>query len=150
MPTGTGSSCSRHYPPVHLAEHNDELVRQQAEDIYATARAALREMRAEPNPYLALYMAHLSIEKMLKCIIWTRGKTFEHGHNLVVLLKRALTDEPIEPGKLDYLSELNNFQTAGKYPIEMKNIVEHTDKVFIQHAMNNMEEVLEWLSSIMK
>lgn len=107
-------------------------------------------MRAEPNPYLALYMAHLSIEKMLKCIIWTRNRAFEHGHNLIVLLRRAITDQSIDPWILDYLSELNNFQTAGKYPVEMRIILEKTDAVFIEHAMNNMEEVLEWLSNTMK
>lgn len=95
-------------------------------------------------------MAHLSIEKMLKCIIWTRNRAFEHGHNLIVLLRRAITDQSIDPWILDYLSELNNFQTAGKYPVEMRIILEKTDAVFIEHAMNNMEEVLEWLSNTMK
>ncbi len=41
---------SEHYPPAHLAEHASESFRKQADDIYATARAAIREMRSEPNP----------------------------------------------------------------------------------------------------
>lgn len=144
---GIGPSCAKHYPPIHLAEHTLDSIRKQTDDAYATARAALREKRFEPNPYLSLYLAHLSIEKMIKCVIWSRIKTFEHGHNLITLLERAIPDETPPQWMMDFLSELNNFQTAGKYPIEMEKITNRTDDTFIQSATSNMEEVLAWLSS---
>ena len=146
---GVGPSCAKHYPPAHLAEHASESIRKQADDIYATARAAIREMRSEPNPYLSLYLAHLAIEKMLKCVIWSRDKRFEHGHDLVTLFRRALSDESTPDWIREFAQKLNAFQTAAKYPVEMDIIISRTDRDFIESALSKMEEVLVWLSNKM-
>lgn len=144
---GAGPSCAKHYPPAHLVGHVSESIRKQADDIYATARAAIREMRSEPNPYLSLYLGHLAIEKMLKCVIWSHNKRFEHGHDLVTLFRRALPDESIPDWIREFAQKLNAFQTAGKYPVEMDMIISRTDRDFVENALSNMEEVLTWLSA---
>jgi|GEM_PF-4944345 len=144
---GVGPSCAKHYPPAHLVEHASESIRKQADDIYATARAAIREMRSEPNPYLSLYLAHLAIEKMLKCVIWSRDKRFEHGHDLVTLFRRAVTDVSAPDWIREFAQKLNAFQTAGKYPVEMDMIISRTARDFIENALPKMEEVLVWLST---
>ena len=93
--------------------------------------------------------AHLAIEKMLKCVIWSRDKRFEHGHDLVTLFRRALSDESPPDWIREFAQKLNAFQTAGKYPAEMDIIISRTDRGFIESALSKMEEVLAWLSNKM-
>lgn len=71
---------------------------------------------------------------------------FDHGHNLIMLLAKAIPDEEPPQWILEYCSELNAFETAGKYPNEMVDVIRNTDQSFINEAISNMEKVLTWLS----
>ncbi|MHB1629710.1 MAG: HEPN domain-containing protein [Bacilli bacterium] len=144
--SSTGSTCARHYPPEHLMSHPKENIRAWAEDIYTNARSAIREMRFEKNPYFSLYMVHMAIEKMIKCVMLSRIGRFDHGHNLIILLTNAIQDEKPPQWILEYCSELNVYETAGKYPNEMVDVIRNTNQDFINEAISNMEKVLIWLS----
>ncbi len=107
---------------------------------WGTAQSLLRAKR---YPY-ALFMGHLSLEKLLKGLIVK--ETRDHApftHNLAYLAGKL----PFEFSKerIVFLEEINSFNIEARYPDEKRELYKRATKEFTRRMMKEIGLVRLWL-----
>lgn len=146
---GVGPTCAKHSPPEHLQNHPVTAVRNWVRTAYDSFLSAHILMRYGQY-YDSLYLAHLSIEKMLKAKMLHDTGKFDYGHNLVQFINKLGLQELMPDWMIDFCADLNPFQTAGRYPTEKERILRDVDEEFLRAAINNTGKVLKWIGDQMK
>jgi len=95
----------------------------------------------------ALYIAHLSIEKLLKAklINTTNNVVPPKIHNLLKLADLSgviLSDEQKE-----FLTDLNRFQIEARYPDVKLDLFKIATKEFADEYLKKFKEIFSWLKS---
>jgi HEPN domain-containing protein len=107
---------------------------------WKTAQALFK---AGKYPY-ALFMAHLSVEKLLKGLIVK--ETRDHApftHNLVYLAGKIALDFSKE--QIALLEEMNDFNLEARYPDEQREFYKKATKVFARRYLATTARLREWL-----
>lgn len=91
----------------------------------------------------ALFFAHLSLEKAIKAAVCQRTRELPPRiHSLTVLAERS--GLPLEEDTLDWLSEIDRFNLAGRYPDALTpEPTEAEARLILKHS----SEVLTWVNS---
>ena len=95
-----------------------------------------------------LFCCQQAVEKMLKALIAARLKEIPPRiHNLVRLAETAA----LQPGsdRLDFLRELSAYYVQSRYPEEIQEIASHMRREEAQRVLNQTEEAVGWLSSML-
>ncbi|MEK6657795.1 MAG: HEPN domain-containing protein [Nitrospirota bacterium] len=99
--------------------------------------------KTKKYPY-ALFMAHLSLEKLLKAIVVKI--TREHApytHSLPLLAEKL--DIEIPPKIMKKLAKFMEFHFEARYPEEQKKFYKKCSKEFANKSMQEIKEVYTWL-----
>lgn len=94
-------------------------------------------------PY-ALFMAHLSVEKLLKGLIVKSTK--DHApftHNLVYLAGKLPFD--LSKEQIALLAEMNDFNLEARYPDEKMEFYRKADRVFARRYIERVRRFRGWL-----
>lgn len=111
-----------------------ELDWKTAEDIFISNK----------NFHFCLFLCHLVIEKLLKaCVIKVTNDHPVKTHNLLRLAEIAKLD--LKEDDILFLSELNQFQLATRYPDEKFALYKSATKEFTQERFNKTEKLRQWL-----
>jgi len=98
----------------------------------------------------ALFVGHLTIEKLLKAIYTKNNPTKDAPpkiHNLVTLAEKA--DIPYDDEKFDMLDKVTNFNIEARYE-EYKNIFyKLCTKQFADENIKIIKELRTWLKNIL-
>jgi len=98
--------------------------------------------KSRKYPY-ALFIGHLSVEKMLKALVVAH--TRQHApftHSLAVLADK--TGLSIPPEIKNKLARFMEYYQEGRYPEEQKNFYRRCTKSFAEFGLKEIEEVLRW------
>lgn len=101
--------------------------------------------RSKKYPY-ALFLYHLSIEKLLKSLLVKETK--DHApftHNLVYLAGKLSIEFSKE--QINLLEEMNGFNLEARYPDDRKKFYERATKEFSRRYKKNAEQLRKWLKS---
>ena len=94
-------------------------------------------------PY-ALFMGHLSIEKLLKAlVVKNTGEHAPHTHSLLLLAEKSGLKTPQKVIK--GLAIFMEFHFEARYPDEQKKFYERCSKDFTGKNMQELKEVYSWL-----
>lgn len=107
---------------------------------WQTARSLFKSKK---YPY-ALFMAHLSVEKLLKGLVVKETK--DHApftHNLVYLAGKI--DIELSKEQLALLEEMNDFNLEARYPDEQKAFYKKATRAFAQRYLKEAGRIREWL-----
>jgi HEPN domain-containing protein len=96
----------------------------------------------------ALFFGHLAIEKILKalCVI-KKGEQAPYIHNLFRLAEMA--DLPLSEDRKNQLLKITAFNLESRYPDEKRSFRKKCTVEFTQKELNEIEEVFNWLKSIL-
>lgn len=119
----------------------NELVKEWVDKAEADFHSANREYRARkhPNYDAAGFHAQQSIEKYLKAILQLKKIRFEKVHDLLALMKLCLPFAPELELQGEFLSYLNPFAVAFRYPGESASREEALQAI---QAMKKLRPVL--------
>jgi len=90
----------------------------------------------------SLFWAHLTLEKLSKAL-WIKtnaGNTPPFVHNLLRLI--TLTNESFNDEQLQFFTEMNMFQTKGRYPDYAENLEETVTQGICEEYLNKTREML--------
>lgn len=107
---------------------------------WKTAQGLFKSRR---YPY-ALFMVHLSVEKLLKGLIVKETRTHApFTHNLVYLAGKLSLDFSKEQIKL--LGEMSDFNLEARYPDEQMAFYKKADRSFASHFLREAGKIRTWL-----
>lgn len=110
---------------------------------WKTAQGLFRSRRF---PY-ALFLGHLSLEKLLKgLIVKHSGDHAPFTHNLVFLAGKL----PVEVSKerVSFLEEINSFNLEARYPDEKKALYKKATKEYTKRILDEIKGVRQWLKEL--
>ena len=88
----------------------------------------------------SLFFLHLAFEKLLKSLVVQKTKNHApYSHNLLVLLERSTLSLPEDAVVL--LSEINDFNMAGRYPRDKDVFKRKATREFAEHYFRQGREV---------
>ena len=94
-------------------------------------------------PY-ALFLGHLSIEKLLKALFSSQfDETPPFTHKLVYLAEKIGLE--LSPEKIEMLEIITDFHLEARYPDEKFSFFKQCTKKFAQTNMKNIKEIRKWL-----
>ena len=99
--------------------------------------------RAKKYPY-ALFMGHLSLEKLLKALVVKETKTHAPYTHSLPLLTSKLSME-ISPQMQKQLAAFMEFYFETRYPKEQQNFYRKCTKSFTLKNLNEIKKVFQWL-----
>jgi len=115
----------------------------------AEAFKVARHLFEKKDYSYALFFGHLAIEKMLKAIyVERKGEHAPQIHNLVRLAEQSglsLSDEQKEA-----LNRITAFNLEARYPDEKRSFRLKCTEQFTSSELSNIQEIMQWLRSIMK
>ncbi len=107
-----------------------------AEDIFQSGK----------NFHYSLFIAHLSIEKLLKALVIDRTRELPpKTHNLLRLASLAKLE--LDEFQIGFLEELNQFQMQTRYPDEKFELYKIATKEFTAPKIDKLKEMHKWLMS---
>lgn len=116
--------------------------REHAQYDFETAESLLSSGRF---PY-CLFMCHLAIEKILKCIIVDSTQSHApYTHNLVELASKSGREFSYEQKSL--IAELNEFNLEARYPDWKRDFYKTATREFTSAYLNKTKELLVWLTA---
>lgn len=131
-------------------------MKKKEEHIAYWIESAENDLRAAENMMLsknydwALFVAHLSIEKVLKAIYIHNTKELvpPRIHNLARLADYAKVklDKDLER----YLIEANIFHIEGRYPNIKQEFYKTCTSEYADEHFNKLKEIFQWLKSLLK
>lgn len=107
---------------------------------WKTARSLFKSGK---YPY-ALFLIHLSVEKLLKGLIAKATK--DHApftHNLVYLAGKL--DLELSKEQITLLEEMNEFNLEARYPDEQRKFYKRANKAFADRYLKEAGVLREWL-----
>ena len=109
-----------------------------------TARAMLKSER-----YIyVLFCCQQAVEKMLKAVIASMGETPPRLHNLIRLVEHAKLET--EKDRLSYLGVLSSYYIQTRYPEDTEKLSTRTSAALAQETLDRTEEIVKWLSSLIR
>lgn len=110
---------------------------------FETAKAMLRTER-----YLYVgFMAHQSIEKALKALIWKRmGKEPPYSHELWKLAKEAGIDAVLDEKNADLVDALSPLNIEARYPKAKDRLLASLTPDYCVSLLERTEGLLEWIN----
>jgi HEPN domain-containing protein len=94
-------------------------------------------------PYV-LFMAHMALEKMIKALYVKRiGKHAPRTHSLTLLARKLRGEIPRDI--LEELASYAGFHVQTRYPDYLFEYYDHCNEQYTREALNQMQEVFEWL-----
>jgi HEPN domain-containing protein len=118
-----------------------EWLRQSSYDM-KTAEAMFKSKR-----YIyAVFMCHLSIEKVLKGL-YTQNleDTPPKSHNLIFLIEKIKLELPEDI--YDFVFMLNGMSVPTRYPDDLQNLLKVYNKAKTRKVLDRAKEVLKWLKA---
>ena len=114
----------------------------QAEYDFKTAEAMFSTQR-----YIyAVFMAHLSLEKLLKALYFKILKELPpKTHDLLFLISKSGIEIPSD--KMRFLKILNNVSIPTRYPQDLNRLLKVYNKNKTKEIIAQSREVLKWLKS---
>ncbi|MCG2690404.1 HEPN domain-containing protein [Candidatus Parcubacteria bacterium] len=92
----------------------------------------------------ALFCGHLALEKLLKAVVVEKtDKYAPHSHDLLYLSGLAKIDLTIEQQK--FLTQVNTFNIAGRYPEEKLEFYKIATKEFATNQLKEINQFYLWL-----
>jgi HEPN domain-containing protein len=92
----------------------------------------------------ALFYLHLSIEKALKAAYVKKYRDHApYTHNLPALVERL--EWLLQPGQIEDLGEMNQFNTIGRYPDQKAKIREKFTQAYAANYLAKGRELLKWI-----
>jgi HEPN domain-containing protein len=127
--------------PMESIKRVREWLRQSSYDM-KTAEAMFISKR-----YIyAVFMCHLSIEKMLKGLYaQMRGDVPPKSHNLVFLIEKMKLELPEDI--YDFVFMLNGLSVPTRYPDDLQNLLKVYNKAKTRKVLDRAKEVLKWLKA---
>ncbi len=96
----------------------------------------------------SMFFLHLSVEKMLKCLIVNlKEEEAPFTHNLQ---KLGMNIRNIDKEKMELLAQITTFNIAARYDDYKMNFHKICDEKFAKRYLILGEELLKWLKSQMK
>jgi HEPN domain-containing protein len=109
-----------------------------------TARAMLK---TERFLYVG-FMAHQSIEKALKALIWKKAeKEPPYSHDLWKLANEAGLGPLMEPGMADLLDDLSPLNIEARYPKAKDRLLASLTKEICVTLLDRTERMLGWIQA---
>jgi len=108
---------------------------------------AVQDLFATKNYVQSLFLAHLTIEKLIKAI-WVKDNTDNvppRTHDLVRLISYTLL-RPSEDA-LEFLESFNDFQLEGRYPDYQLQLYKACDLDFTKPTLDKINDIRQWLIS---
>ncbi|MEK6552466.1 MAG: HEPN domain-containing protein, partial [Bacteroidota bacterium] len=97
--------------------------------------------------YTALFLGHLSLEKLLKALyVKLYEQTPPYKHDLVLIAEKCnleLTDEIVTDLKI-----INEFNIQTRYPDYKNEFIKLSTKSFVKTELKRIKRVREWIKSI--
>ena len=118
-----------------------EWLRQSSYDM-KTAEAMFKSKR-----YIyAVFMCHLSIEKILKGLYTQMlGDVPPKSHNLIFLIEKMKLELPEDI--YDFVFMLNGLSVPTRYPDDLQNLLKVYNKAKTRKVLDRAKEVLKWLKA---
>lgn len=96
--------------------------------------------------YMALFLGHLSSEKLLKALyVKIFDQTPPYKHDLVLIAEKCsleLNDETVTDLKI-----INEFNIQARYPDYKNEFAKHSTAVFVNDELKRIERIREWIKS---
>lgn len=118
-----------------------EWLRQSSYDM-KTAEAMFKSKR-----YIyAVFMCHLSIEKVLKGLYTQNLEDAPpKSHNLIFLIEKIQLELPEDI--YDFVFMLNGLSVPTRYPDDLQNLLKVYSKAKTREVLDRAKEVLKWLKA---
>lgn len=127
-----------------MASSENDWIEQGSYDL-ETARAMLASGR-----YLyVLFCCQQAVEKTLKALIVHRTGEFPPRIHSLPRLAQAAGLDPDAP-RMESLAELSAFYIQTRYPGEIKAMGDHIARQKAEAKLNETEEIIAWLQSLLK
>ena len=129
----------RSVKPMEPMKRAQEWLRQSSYDM-KTAEAMFKSKR-----YIyAVFMCHLSIEKVLKGL-YTQNleEAPPKSHNLIFLIEKIQLELPEDI--YDFVFMLNGLSVATRYPDDLQNLLKVYNKAKTRKVLDRAKEVLKWI-----
>jgi len=92
----------------------------------------------------AVFMCHLSLEKILKAKVQSNIKKMPpKTHDLLYLLE--LSNLTIDADKKEFLTELSNISVVTRYPSDFNKIIKSFSRKRTEHILKNSKETFLWI-----
>lgn len=96
----------------------------------------------------ALFFGHLAVEKILKAVYVVRkGEHAPYSHDLEKLAKQSAIPLTVDQKKI--LIQITDFNIEARYPDEKKSFRKKCTEDFTRGMLNKIEEVFQWLKSML-
>lgn len=127
--------------PMESVKRVREWLRQSSYDM-KTAEAMFKSKR-----YIyAVFMCHLSIEKILKGLYTQMlGDVPPKSHNLIFLVEKLKLELPEDI--YDFVFMLNGLSVPTRYPDDLQNLLKVYNKAKTRKVLDRAKEVLKWLKA---
>ena len=94
----------------------------------------------------AVFMCHLSIEKILKGLYTQMlGDVPPKSHNLIFLIEKMKLELPEDI--YDFVFMLNGLSVPTRYPDDLQNLLKVYNKAKTRKVLDRAKEVLKWLKA---
>ncbi|MDR0858218.1 MAG: HEPN domain-containing protein [Oscillospiraceae bacterium] len=109
----------------------------------------MRNLFDSGNYDWCLYLCHLILEKLIKAVHSQKFPAVPvlKIHDLTRLCLKA--EIPIDDRQEDLLEKFTGFQLAARYPEEKRDFYQVCTREFTLSALDEFEEIKEWLTSIL-
>ena len=98
-----------------------------------------------------LFFCQQAIEKALKAVYHEKyNKTPPRKHDLEVLADAAGVLSQLDEGQLDFLDTLSLYYIESRYAEDRDALAKNCTRTVTKAALEQTEEIFEWLKSIMK
>ena len=110
-----------------------------------TARAML-----ETGRYLYVgFMCHQVVEKTLKAVISSKGKTPPYIHNLSKLAKLSCLYEDLDDNQKDFIDSLEPLNIQARYPEEKDRVFRAMNRDHCGGLLVQTEELYRWIKTML-
>ncbi len=107
-----------------------------------------RAMQESGRFLYVLFCCQQAVEKMLKAVIAERsGQCPPRLHNLLRLAKQAGVQ--LDQNQTVLMEDLSRYYVQSRYPEEIPALSRGLDRERCEQVLNQTEEVLQWLSSML-
>src|ERR1043166_256161 len=125
---------------MNTEEYINSLIAEAKQDLGASGTLASSGYYAH-----SLFFAHLVLEKLCKALWmkYNKAKDYPYTHNLIKLLKYV--DIPLTEKQVQFYSDMNLFQTKGRYP-DTLHAIEKTITIDVYNQYYDLLKAeTEWL-----
>ncbi len=111
--------------------------------------SALEILSKNERRHYALFIGHLSVEKLLKALFVVLNNSVPpYKHDLIILAEKCNL-KPDDQTRLD-LKVINEFNIQSRYPDFKNNFYDKCTKEFVDAELKRIDKVRIWIKSIIE